>query len=125
MGNVPSAEALKYRADVARLLAGCRPLLGDIVVARCHVFRPRKSGDLINRLKVLEDALQGLAYLDDGQICAYRDLERLDDPDRPRVELELYGTRFATPGEVKAHEQARAMSRWKRKRTLAANRVTR
>lgn len=115
MGNVPSAEALKYRTDVAKLLAGCRPLVGRIQVTACRIFRPRKVGDLVNRVKVLEDALQGFAYLDDGQIWAYRDLERWDDSARPRVEMELSGERFATPDEIREWAMARARASAKRK----------
>jgi nitric oxide reductase large subunit len=32
------------------------------------VFRPRASGDLDNRIKVLVDALQGIAYANDSQV---------------------------------------------------------
>lgn len=51
-------------------------------------FRAAKRGDLDNRLKILGDALQGAAYLNDNQVVelhAYRH----EDPTNPRVEVEV------------------------------------
>lgn len=53
-----------------------------------HVFRPRKAGDLDNALKVLLDALSGIAYVDDDQVVSLHAF-RHDDKERPRVEVEV------------------------------------
>ena len=82
-----SPEAKAYKAEVGWLAkaAGVEPLTGDLFVT-AQVYRPRKAGDLSNRQKVLEDALQGFAYLDDNQIAGYY-FTRHDDKDNPRVEI--------------------------------------
>ena len=59
------------------------------VALNLTVFRPRKSGDLDNYLKIMLDALQGFLYDNDSQIVeihAYRQ----DDKDNPRVVLTAY-----------------------------------
>lgn len=123
-GMVPSHEALRYKATVAKLLAGQRPLWGDVVMSGV-IYRPRPVGDLGNRLKVLEDALQGFAYLDDSQIAEYRRLRRSDDwPGEPRVMLHLTGERFATRAEAAQHAAAKASTAAKRRATLALRKKT-
>ncbi len=67
--------------------AGFEPLEGDVSV-RLKFFRPRKSGDLDNRIKVCLDALQGYAYVDDSQVVEIH-ATRHDDKDCPRVEVEV------------------------------------
>jgi hypothetical protein len=57
-----SPEGKAYRALLARLFPKQLPLLGDLVMS-ATLYRPAASGDLGNRLKVLEDALEGIAYL--------------------------------------------------------------
>jgi len=89
-GLVPSHKALKYRERVrwaARKQLGLRvkPLEGPVVLS-LTVYRPRRAGDLSNRIKVLEDALQGIAYEDDDQVAEIHAL-RLEDKANPRVEL--------------------------------------
>src|SRR5688572_15610820 len=53
-----SSEGRRYKLEVARiaLAAGVRPLSGDVTLT-LFVYRPRRSGDLSNRIKVLEDGL--------------------------------------------------------------------
>lgn len=83
-----SEEAKAYKAEVARLMRinGVRPMSGPVVLT-LDVYRPRKAGDLSNRIKVLEDALNGFAYEDDSQVVALHVL-RHDDKACPRVEVE-------------------------------------
>ncbi len=52
-------------------------------------YRPERRGDLDNRIKVLLDALQGIAYADDAQV---RELHcyLADDSANPRVEVTLW-----------------------------------
>lgn len=84
---VLSAEAKKYKAFVQVALAKW-PILGGPVALIAHLYRPQKSGDLDNRLKVLGDALNGVAWLDDKQIEEIHAF-RHDDKARPRVEIEV------------------------------------
>lgn len=87
VSSYESEEGRAFKLAVGRLLAGTRPLLGALEL-RMTLYRPRKSGDLTNRLKLVEDALQGLAFHDDAQIAA-QVTRRLEDPERPRVEVTI------------------------------------
>ena len=82
-----SREAIDYKAEVAWLArqAGVEPLEGDVVLTM-HIYRPRRAGDLDNRIKVTVDALNGIAYSDDSQIVELHAF-RHDDRARPRVEV--------------------------------------
>lgn len=64
---VKSPEARQYQANVRALATGHRPLTGRVSV-ELRFIRPARRGDLDNRLKVLLDALKGVAYLDDKQV---------------------------------------------------------
>lgn len=69
-GLYVSDEAKQYKQEVwilAREYGIYDPLEGAVIVT-AKVYRPRKAGDLDNRLKVLLDALQGTAYHNDKQI---------------------------------------------------------
>lgn len=86
---VLSAEARAYKSDVACIMMELwtKPT-ASLVRLEVHMFRPRKAGDLDNTLKVLCDALNGHAWVDDKQIVeihAYRH----DDKDSPRVEVSV------------------------------------
>lgn len=87
--TVPSDEAKRYKATVAS--AGLRVAFKKTdkpCVVSVRWYRARKSGDLDNRLKVLIDALKGVAFDDDDQVVeihAWRD----DDKENPRVEVEV------------------------------------
>lgn len=87
--TVKSKEARTYQAAAGwtARAAGVDMLAGDLVVS-LRFYRPRKAGDLDNRIKVTLDALNGIAYADDAQIKelhAYLD----DDKGDPRVEVEI------------------------------------
>lgn len=79
------AQAYKRSCALSAVAQGVRPLDGPVAV-ELHVFRPRKSGDLDNTLKVLLDALKGVAWEDDRQIISIRAF-RFDDAEDPRVEF--------------------------------------
>lgn len=91
-----TASARKYKntaklSAMAQLSAWHRgahtPPHGDVSVT-VHVYRPRAQGDLDNTLKVLLDALNGIAYVDDSQVISLHAF-RHDDKARPRVEIEV------------------------------------
>ena len=88
-GIYVSNEAREYKAKVRLVagLAGIRPMLGPLIL-QLDVYRPRKSGDLSNRIKVLEDALNGVAYEDDSQIVEIH-ARRFDSKENPRVEVSI------------------------------------
>ena len=74
--TVVSSEATAYKREVKKLakLAALSPLRGDVALT-LDVYRPRATGDLDNRIKVLVDSLNGIAWADDEQIVqihAYR-----------------------------------------------------
>lgn len=64
-----SEEAKNYKEAVAALALrlGMQKLSGPVMLT-IQVYRQQKSGDLSNRIKVIEDALIGIAYKDDKQI---------------------------------------------------------
>lgn len=86
---VLSNEARAYKRSVCLALkaSGVKPLDGPLRLV-LRVYRPRKAGDLSNRIKVLEDALQDAAFEDDAQIVSIV-ADRFDDKARPRVEVEI------------------------------------
>ncbi len=122
-GLVPSGEALAYKANVARQVAATstQPLVGPVRLS-LTAYRPRRVGDLDNTLKVLGDALNGLAWLDDEQVVAIH-AERADDAKAPRVELVATAARHATPEEAAAHRLARAERAAKARATRNRNRA--
>ncbi len=86
-----STEARRYKETAGDIAAKAfaRPLAGPVGI-RLHVFRPRKAGDLGNRIKVIEDALQGYAFTDDNQI-EHIEARRFEDKGNPRVEVSVWG----------------------------------
>lgn len=83
----PEAKAYKANTAMRAKLARLKPLQGAVAMTLC-VYRPRRVGDLENRLKVLEDALNGIAYEDDSQITEVH-MYRFEDKANPRVEVTL------------------------------------
>ncbi|RJS19574.1 hypothetical protein DRW03_21315 [Corallococcus sp. H22C18031201] len=122
-GLVPSDEAKAYKAGVARqaALLDLLPLAGPVCL-NLIAYRPRRTGDLDNVLKVLCDSLNGIAWLDDDQVVRIV-AERDDDADAPRVELVATAERYATPEEAAAHRQARAERAAKARATRNRNRA--
>lgn len=76
-----TAVALEARAN------SVRPLVGEVEV-ELHLYRPQKTGDLDNRIKVLLDALTGIAYADDDAVVKII-AERHDDKHRPRAVVRI------------------------------------
>ena len=63
-------------------------ILDGPVIVRGTIYFPNKRGDLTNRIKVLEDAIQGAAYHDDKQVVRI-DISKAIDRENPRVELDI------------------------------------
>lgn len=84
-----SDEAEDYKSEVGLIARRTIPASGDVSIS-IRIFRPQRSGDLDNRLKVLIDALKGIAYFDDKQITEIH-AYRFDDKKDPRVEVEIAG----------------------------------
>lgn len=82
-----SKEALDYRDEVRYATLKIKPMEGEIAV-KLQFYRPRKSGDLDNRIKILFDAMQEKAFNNDSQIVEIH-AYRFDDRLNPRVEVEI------------------------------------
>ena len=105
-----STEAEAYCELVATLARRrCLTVMAEPALLRADVFRPRRAGDLTNTIKVLEDALRGIVYLDDGQTTRI-EWERWDDASFPRVQLqvEVHSERPAPPAWVFQDVEERA-----------------
>lgn len=99
-GRGPSARAMPiktaayrdYEETVRSSLRDCGYVpypAGTTVALTLHVYRPRKAGDLSNRIKALEDVIKGIAFGDDNQVIeihAYRH----DDKENPRVTAAIW-----------------------------------
>lgn len=82
-----SAEARKYKNDVRLVNARVVPLKGTLQWKAIAYF-PDRRGDLSNRIKILEDALNGVAWDDDSQVEAISIVRGLDKKN-PRIEIEV------------------------------------
>ncbi len=97
--RITSAKGRRFKADIALLARqqGARLLNGDLSVT-FRVFRPKKTGDLDNRLKISQDALKGICFEDDRQIIEIHAF-RFDDKANPRIEIEVKQLR-PVPAEI-------------------------
>ncbi|NVJ05247.1 RusA family crossover junction endodeoxyribonuclease [Myxococcus sp. AM001] len=114
-----------YKARVKASHVGQRALKGPVVLSATLYPPTLQESDLGNRLKVLEDALELVAYLNDKQVRRYRDVAFAEGAFRKaaRVEVVLTGHEWATPAEVEAERVRRAEQARKRRATLARNRA--
>lgn len=87
--RITSAAGRRFKSDIMRLAEeqGARLLTGDLSIT-FRVFRPKKIGDLDNRLKVSQDALKGICFADDKQIVEIH-AYRFDDKTNPRIEIDI------------------------------------
>lgn len=87
--RITSATGRKFKADIAVLARrqGAKMLAGDLIIT-FRVFRPKRIGDLDNRLKISQDALKGICFADDKQIIEIHAF-RFDDKTNPRIEIDL------------------------------------
>jgi Holliday junction resolvase RusA-like endonuclease len=85
--TILTRAARAYKTFVSKTLVATQPLLAGDLTVEVTWYRPRKQGDIDNIAKILFDCLQGVAYLNDGQIRR-QILERDDSQPRcPRVEV--------------------------------------
>lgn len=86
---VKAKEGRDYMEQVRREMMGRNVprLTGDVAVT-LNFYRPRKSGDLDNRLKQTLDSLTGIAWDDDKQVVEIHAC-RFEDKANPRVELTI------------------------------------
>ena len=89
-GTIYKTKEAKENCDqvqIAGLTKGIMPYpKGVLVVFHLIWFRENMRGDLANREKCVEDALQGVLYANDRQIKAKHTTWELDKED-PRVEV--------------------------------------
>lgn len=86
-----SAEAKAYKSECgwsARSQSAAEMPLAGPVRLTMRFYRPRKAGDLDNRLKVTLDALNGIVFVDDAQVVELH-AYRYEDKRNPRVEVEI------------------------------------
>jgi Holliday junction resolvase RusA-like endonuclease len=84
---VKTREHRRYALVVARAASdlGAEVLEGPLILS-VDVYRPRRSGDLDNTLKAIQDSLKGILWKDDAQIVEIR-ARRYDSKENPRVEV--------------------------------------
>ncbi len=87
--RIISAKGRRFKSDIAVLARqqGAKMLDGDLSVT-FRVFRPKRIGDLDNRLKISQDALKGICFADDKQIIEIHAF-RFDDKANPRIEIDV------------------------------------
>lgn len=92
---VVSVEAQNYKSLVHLACAQLNPIeKGRDVAISFTFYRAQKSGDLDNRIKVILDAMNNVAYEDDKQIVEIH-AKRADDKDNPRIVLEVWKVKRA------------------------------
>jgi crossover junction endodeoxyribonuclease RusA len=84
-------EAKIYQSDVQVYCAqqGVLDPTDKPIKVTFRWYPERKSGDLDNRIKVLQDALEGYAYVNDRQIREIHAYRMKVDRKNPRVEIEI------------------------------------
>ena len=85
--TVVSQEAKSFKAHVRLVTKRIQPQEGPLQWSAVAYF-PNRRGDLSNRIKIVEDALNGIAWIDDSQVMALQ-IERAIDKDNPRIEIEV------------------------------------
>lgn len=83
-------EVERYERSIRTYLTAIRatPIRDIPVRLELIWYRGRRSGDLSNRIKILEDVLQTVLFEDDRQVTQITAL-RVECPERPRVEVRV------------------------------------
>ena len=85
-GKRVKTQAARAYAVIVQTLCmaqGLEPMEGPVLLM-VTVYRPRKTGDLDNTLKAIQDSLKGFAFKDDRQIVEIHAYRR-DDKANPRA----------------------------------------
>jgi len=83
-----AGRSYKATAAIEASRQGMRPITKGDVAVKVEVYRPRRAGDLDNRLKALLDSLKGIAFTDDEQVADIH-ARRFDDKANPRVVVQV------------------------------------
>ncbi len=88
-----NVEYRKIVQAAARLaMAGAEPMQGelfaDVKIYRKYKPTARNFGDADNHLKAIFDALNGIVFFDDAQICRCT-VEKFTDKENPRAVIEV------------------------------------
>ena len=67
---------------------GVRAAVAGNLRVTVHLYRPTRTGDIDNYLKVVFDSMTGVLWVDDAQVVELH-VYRHDDKDCPRVELQV------------------------------------
>ena len=94
-------QSARQRALIQMRQQGYRIIRDGDVEMHVYWLRATKRGDLTNRIKLLEDALNGVAYTDDRQIAASHQY-RIDGLRRGRVLVTVAPRRALTEAEAEA-----------------------
>lgn len=84
--RILSKDGREYKKAVAMIPATVT--FGGDVVLTINLYRPKRIGDLDNRIKAIQDSMTGIWYADDKQVVeihAYRH----DDKLNPRAEITI------------------------------------
>lgn len=76
----------KQEVRIIAFSAGRRTKIDGDVKLTVDVYRPIRTGDLDNTLKVLQDSLEGILYHNDRQVVEIH-ARRFDDKNNPRAEV--------------------------------------
>lgn len=88
-GRVLSDEGHAFKSAVATIAMIERAgYTLEPVKLTIRLFRPRKSGDLDNFIKSVQDSLTGVCWRDDSQVVEIH-AYRFEDKKNPRVEIEI------------------------------------
>jgi Holliday junction resolvase RusA-like endonuclease len=89
-GRVLNKQGREYKQAARMVAMGARPpmLRGDVLLCMTVYFPNRRRRDLSNTLKIVEDALKGIAYADDSQVARI-ELTREYDNSNPRAEVSV------------------------------------
>lgn len=88
-----TCRSVVYKTDEARTFEqlvkfegrDCTPFNGAVALT-VVLYRPTRTGDIDNYSKLLLDALQGVIYDNDKQVCDLRNI-KAHDKHNPRVEV--------------------------------------
>lgn len=89
-GGMMTTDEVKDYKKVVWVLAymqHAEVLTGDLLM-RMDIYRPQNAGDADNRIKLVQDSLNGIAYKDDKQISSLQ-INRFTRPSNPCVVVEI------------------------------------